>query len=271
MYVPEDVTTISQFIQFRTRKGHHPIDFTDDSVIITEQLANTMGISIGDTICLKSIGFDSSEAFVTVTDITENYINNYVYLSPSVYQEIFGEPPSYNQYLVRATEDEEDLFEQLRTLDGVSCVIMTQDIIGPVQDSLDSINTVIMVLVVAAAVLALVVLYNLTNINICERIREIATLKVLGLFDREINSYIYRETVVFTAAGCLLGLLFGRFLFRFVIQTVEMDYIMLGRSIQWQSYLLSILLTFVFAFLVHLMMSRKMKKIDMIESLKSVE
>lgn len=271
LYVPEDVTTISQFIQFRTRKGHHPIDFTDDSVIITEQLANTMGISIGDTICLKSIGFDSSEAFVTVTDITENYINNYVYLSPSVYQEIFGEPPSYNQYLVRATEDEEDLFEQLRTLDGVSCVIMTQDIIDPVQDSLDSINTVIMVLVVAAAVLALVVLYNLTNINICERIREIATLKVLGLFDREINSYIYRETVVFTAAGCLLGLLFGRFLFRFVIQTVEMDYIMLGRSIQWQSYLLSILLTFVFAFLVHLMMSRKMKKIDMIESLKSVE
>lgn len=274
LYVPEDIQAIPQFIQFRERKGHKPISFDEDSVIISEKIANNLNLAVGDTIQLQPMPADGSAVSLTVTDITENYTYNYVYLSPSTYWKLYGEAPAYNQYLVNANGSEETnrfVHEQLPNQEGVSYVTMIQDTLGSIEDALGSIDAVVLILIVSAGLLAFVVLYNLTNINVCERIREIATIKVLGFSDHEVNAYIYRETIILTSIGCLIGLLFGNLLFQFVIQTVEVDMVMLGRIIDWKSYLISIALTFVFALLVNLVMNHKMKKIDMIESLKSVE
>ena len=159
----------------------------------------------------------------------------------------------------------------LLQLSGVQTISRLGTSRASIEDSMSSINYAILVIIISAASLAFVVLYNLTNINITERVRELATLKVLGFYDREVSSYIYRENIILTVFGILFGLLFGKWLHGWLIQTVEIDMMMFGRTAEWQSYLYAVLLTILFSLLVNVAAHHRLKKINMVESLKSLD
>lgn len=270
--VPEDKDAIEDFMNFRSRTTGEVYHIQDEGVILTEKMANTLDVSSGDTIYL---GADGSEKEVTVTAVCENYMEHYVYMSPELYQELYGKAPEYNSILFdlkdASTRELSQTGEELLKYDGVLNVTYTNSIEDQLNTMLQSLNLVIVVLIVSAGLLAFVVLYNLNNINITERRRELATLKVLGFYDMEVSSYVYRENIMLTIFSIAVGIVLGALLHRFVITTVEVDAVMFGRVVNWQSYLLSALLTTVFSLFVNWVMYYKLKKIDMVESLKSVE
>lgn len=270
--VPEDKDKIEDFMNFRSRATGEVYHIQDDGVILTEKMANTLDVSSGDTIYL---GADGEEKEVTITDVCENYMQHYVYMSPELYRELYGEEPEYNSILFdlkdASAQELSQTGEELLKYDGVMNVTYTNSIEDQLNTMLQSLNLVIVVLIVSAGLLAFVVLYNLNNINITERRRELATLKVLGFYDTEVSSYVYRENIMLTIFSIAVGIVLGALLHRFVITTVEVDAVMFGRVVNWQSYLLSALLTTVFSLFVNWVMYYKLKKIDMVESLKSVE
>ena len=270
--VPEDKDAIEDFMNFRSRTTGEVYHIQDEGVILTEKMANTLDVSSGDTIYL---GADGSEKEVTVTAVCENYMEHYVYMSPELYQELYGKAPEYNSILFdlkdASTRELSQTGEELLKYDGVLNVTYTNSIEDQLNTMLQSLNLVIVVLIVSAGLLAFVVLYNLNNINITERRRELATLKVLGFYDMEVSSYVYRENIMLTIFSIAVGIVLGALLHRFVITTVEVDAVMFGRVVNWQSYLYSALFTTAFSLFVNWVMYYKLKKIDMVESLKSVE
>lgn len=270
--VPEDKDAIEDFMNFRSRTTGEVYHIQDEGVILTEKMANTLDVSSGDTIYL---GADGSEKEVTVTAVCENYMEHYVYMSPELYQELYGKAPEYNSILFdlkdASTRELSQTGEELLKYDGVLNVTYTNSIEDQLNTMLQSLNLVIVVLIVSAGLLAFVVLYNLNNINITERRRELATLKVLGFYDMEVSSYVYRENIMLTIFSIVVGIVLGALLHRFVITTVEVDAVMFGRVVKWQSYLYSALFTTAFSLFVNWVMYYKLKKIDMVESLKSVE
>lgn len=270
--VPEDKDAIEDFMNFRSRTTGEVYHIQDDGVILTEKMANTLDVSSGDTIYL---GADGEEKEVTITDVCENYMQHYVYMSPELYQELYGEEPEYNSILFdlkdASAQELSQAGEELLKYDGVMNVTYTNSIEDQLNTMLQSLDLVIVVLIVSAGLLAFVVLYNLNNINITERRRELATLKVLGFYDTEVSSYVYRENIMLTIFSIVVGIVLGALLHRFVITTVEVDVVMFGRIVNWQSYLYSALFTTAFSLFVNWVMYYKLKKIDMVESLKSVE
>lgn len=270
--VPEDKDKIEDFMNFRSRTTGEVYHIQDDGVILTEKMANTLDVSSGDTIYL---GADGEEKEVTITDVCENYMQHYVYMSPELYQELYGEEPEYNSILLdlkdASAQELSQAGEELLKYDGVMNVTYTNSIEDQLNTMLQSLDLVIVVLIVSAGLLAFVVLYNLNNINITERRRELATLKVLGFYDTEVSSYVYRENIMLTIFSIVVGIVLGALLHRFVITTVEVDAVMFGRVVKWQSYLYSALFTTAFSLFVNWVMYYKLKKIDMVESLKSVE
>lgn len=270
--VPEDKDKIEDFMNFRSRTTGEVYQIQDDGVILTEKMANTLDVSSGDTIYL---GADGEEKEVTITDVCENYMQHYVYMSPELYQELYGEEPEYNSILFdlkdASAQELSQAGEELLKYDGVMNVTYTNSIEDQLNTMLQSLDLVIVVLIVSAGLLAFVVLYNLNNINITERRRELATLKVLGFYDTEVSSYVYRENIMLTIFSIVVGIVLGALLHRFVITTVEVDAVMFGRVVKWQSYLYSALFTTAFSLFVNWVMYYKLKKIDMVESLKSVE
>ena len=207
--------------------------------------------------------------------MTENYFMHYIYMSRELYEKLYEKEPEWNTLFLHTTQTdeafEEGIQEDYMGLDAVLSVSFISGMAKTVDDMLGSMNVVIAVLVISAGMLAFIVLYNLNNINISERKRELATLKVLGFFDREVSAYVNRENIMLTAIGMAVGLLLGLALHRFVMTTVETDTIMFGRVIRWYSYVFSGLLTIVFSMIVSGVQFFKLKKIDMVESLKSVE
>lgn len=270
--VPEDKDAIEDFMNFRSRTTGEVYHIQDEGVILTEKMANTLDVSSGDTIYL---GADGEEKEVTITDVCENYMQHYVYMSPELYQELYGEEPEYNSILFdlkdASAQELSQAGEELLKYDGVMNVTYTNSIEDQLNTMLQSLDLVIVVLIVSAGLLAFVVLYNLNNINITERRRELATLKVLGFYDTEVSSYVYRENIMLTIFSIAVGIVLGALLHRFVITTVEVDAVMFGRVVKWQSYLYSALFTTAFSLFVNWVMYYKLKKIDMVESLKSVE
>ncbi len=272
MYIPEDVSAFEDYIVFRERVGHKKLTLEDNGILLTEQIAKKLGVKVGDTVSLTK---DEEEVQVAVTGITENYMTHYVYMSPNLYKELFGEEPDYNEYfmlmpgmnLMGELAAGNALLEQ-PAASGVFYTSYYQDLLSNV---LVSLNIVVWVLIISAGALAFVVLYNLNNININERRRELATLKVLGFYNKETASYVYRENIVLTLIGALFGAILGIFLHRYVITTVEIDLVMFGRNIDTSSFVYSILLTILFSAFVNFVMYFKLKKIDMVESLKSIE
>ncbi len=273
LLVPEDVNTMSNFITLRGRLSKKKLQLMDDGVIVSEKLASLLDVKKGDTIIIKNS--DSSNKEVTVLGITENYMLHYVFMSPTTYTNLYKEQPQYNKIYVKNTIKDIDLekeqAKEILLLEAANNVTSTSDMQVQILDMLESLNIVVYVLIIAAGLLAFVVLYNLNNININERKRELATLKVLGFSDMEVATYVYRENTILTIIGCMVGVILGIILHRFVIITAEIDAMMFGRNIELSSFVISILLTFSFSAIINFVMFYQLRKINMVESLKSVE
>ncbi|MEG0565782.1 MAG: FtsX-like permease family protein, partial [Hungatella sp.] len=273
IFVPETVSDVEQFLHLRNRLSGETFQIEDHGILITEKLASLLGVKPGDHIDLKEDEGVSHQ--VLVNGIVENYLQHYIYMSPVLYHEIYGEEAKYNTMFLRFGDTgprEEDSFgAQLLDFEAVASVVFIGTMRGQIEDMLASLDVVIWVLIVSAGLLAFVVLYNLNNININERLRELATIKVLGFYDMELAAYVYRENIMLTILGSAVGAVMGCFLHRYVMLTVEVDMLMFGRQVLPASYLYSILLTCGFSAFVNGMMYFKLKKINMVESLKSVE
>lgn len=273
LVVPENLENFPDFFVLRNRLTGEIYALDDEGAVISEKLAKQLGLSEGDSFYLKEN--DTSRVQVRVSHITENYVYNYVYLSSVYYNEIFGENAESNTEYVRLRENgserEEELSEYLLKYKAVSGVTLVSSMNQSILDMLGSLDIVVWVLIISAGLLAFVVLYNLNNINITERKRELATIKLLGFYDMELAAYVYRENVLLTLIGIAAGIIMGNILHRFVIETVEVDLIMFGRTVHLMSYLWGIALTLLFALVVNVTMFYKLRRIDMVESLKSVE
>ena len=274
LMVPSDNEKIEDFLSFHSRTNKDEVySLKKDEVILTEKMASLLNVKVGDELTIEDE--DRGDKTVTVGAICENYMSHYLYLSPEKYEELYGVPAEYNTIIYSVKDGKDDQIEKIGTkllsMDGVLNVSYTSSIEGRLDDMLRSLNLVIVVLIVSAGMLAFVVLYNLNNINITERQRELATLKVLGFYDGEVASYVYRENILLTIIGSVVGMVLGNLLHRYIILTVEVEEAMFGRQIHWQSYLYSFLFTVAFSLFVNWVMFYKLKKIDMVESLKSVE
>jgi len=259
---------LQDFITLRKRTDHTPYTLTDDGVIITEKLANLLHLSVGDTLQLKD-----AKKSVGITGITENYAYHYVYMTQNLYQMIYETERMPNTMLIKLeqpdTSDAHATF--LMQQDGMLIVQSLQNSGNVFSDLIQSMNLIVMVLIVCAGVLAVVVLYNLSNINITERMRELATVKVLGFYDSESAAYIYRENLFSMLVGMVIGLIGGIFLTKFVVAVAEVNVVMFSREIPAHAYVLAAVLTVVFTLFVNMILSPKINRIDMASALKAVE
>lgn len=272
VYVPENTENFKEDVTLRDRKSHEQYELTDDGAVICEKTASLIGVKTGDEITLEK---DNRKYKVKITAVTENYMGHYVYMTPSCYEKTFEEKPEYSSTVYTMKEDAESDLETLGNAilkyPAALSISYTSSTAGQVERMLGSLGAVIWVLIISAGMLAFVVLYNLNNINITERQRELATLKVLGFYDGEVSQYVFRENILLSFIGILAGAVFGIFLHRYVITTVEVDAVMFGRNIKPMSFVYSGIITFGFSMFVNMVMHFKLKKINMVESLKSVE
>lgn len=270
--VPQDAERLAEYVTLRERKGHAPLSLSDDGVLVTEKLAKQLGLSVGDTIRLKDT--DNRSATITVSGITEHYVQSYIYMTPAAYEKAFHIQPDFKVLAVKPESDGLDrdgLSTRLLGTGDVSLVQFTDTLRDSLHDTLGSVNYIVLVLIICAGLLAFVVLYNLTNINITERQKELATIKVLGFYDREVSSYIFRETTILMLIGTVVGLFVGIALHAFVVQTAEVEMVMFIRDIKWTSYVYAAALTILFSLGVNLTMKPRLRKIDMVESMKAGE
>lgn len=271
--VPENIDNFSEFVVLRNRVTDEKYQLDDEGAVLTEKMARELNVKAGDTLLIRDS--EKGDLSVKITAVCENYMGHYLYMTPACYEKIYGEKPVYNSIIYktvdRTSSEAERVGEEILKLPGTLSVSYTTDLKDQVDHMLGALDEVIVVLIISAGMLAFVVLYNLNNINITERQRELATLKVLGFYNSEISAYVYRENVVLTLLGAVLGVVLGIILHRFIIVTVEIESVMFGRNINFTSYLYSFLLTIVFSCLVNGAMYFKLKKINMVESLKSVE
>lgn len=269
----ENSDLFEQFIDLHERVSREKLTLKDGAVI-TEKAAKLLNAEQGDEITVQIS--DGVNKKIRIAGITEQYTSHYLYLSEDLYKDVFGGEPYYNMiYFDNGISRDEDVqngfTEHMLKNDNVLAVIMNASSLSSIHETLQIMDLVTIVLIVSAAALAFVVLYNLTNVNITERIREIATLKVLGFYDAEVSSYVFRENIILSIMGGVVGLFLGHALCLFVITTAEIDEVMFGRNIHFPSYVWSLLVTVAFSLIVNLIMTRVLKKISMVESLKSVE
>lgn len=279
----DDLSALNGFINIRHREHgggiseeyrelfKRPVEMNQDGIILDEKMAEILKVNVGSEVTLRN---DDEEEFTAeVLDITENYVNHYVYMTRKCWKNMTGDWPLYNTILLRLTDGakEEDTARKLIAIDGAISYNRIDQMRTRFEGSIRSINAIIVIIITAAAILAFLVLFNLTNINVTERIRELATLKVLGFYDKETASYVYRENGFLTLIGALIGLFMGKWLHSWLIRTVEVDFLMFGRSVHTRSYILAAILTFVFSLSVNFFSYFTIKDIDMVQSLKSVE
>ncbi len=270
---PLEVDRFAEFVDLRTREGQAPLALPESGAVITEKLAGELGVRVGDMISIDR-GTGAYRQSV-VTGIAENYIFHYVFISPTAFREAFGSAPeSSGVYLKMKTHDREAesvLGARLMAIGQVASVTYYSDAIAKFRDTIKSLDTIVWAMIVSAGLLAFVVLYNLTIINLSERTREIATIKVLGFFNREVSSYIYREIILLTVIGALVGLVVGIGLHRAIMVSIEQDNVMFGNYISGWSFLIAFGLTIFFGLVVSAFTYRKLTVVQMVESLKSVE
>ena len=272
VYVPENLENFKEDVTLQNRRTKEQYELSDAGAAISEKTAKLAGLSVGDMITLIQ---DNKPYQVKVDLITENYMGHYIYMTPKVYEEAFHKKPDFENIIFtvkdEAKENMEQVGNEILEFPAALSISYTSSLADQLDRMLSTLGTVIVVLIVSAGMLAFVVLYNLNNINITERQRELATLKVLGFYDQEVSQYVFRENVLLTIIGVIAGAAFGILLHRYVITTVEVDAVMFGRNIKPLSFLYSALFTCGFSVFVNMVMHFKLKKIDMVESLKSVE
>lgn len=270
MYIPENTDDLNDYILLNDRENGTQYKLSNNGVIINEKLAKILNASVGDNIIVTDS--DNNDHEVKVDNIVENYAGHYIYLSPSYYKEIFNNDPIYNAQLLKLNSDREDdnkLSTTLMDNDKVINVTLASKM-RSLSESAD-LGLVMIVIIVASGSLAFVVLYNLININVSERIREISTIKVLGFYDSEVAMYIFRENIILTILGILAGSFLGKILYVFLVSTAEMDNMMMIPTVDMIGYAISGLITMFFAMLVMIMMHLKLKKVNMVDALKSIE
>ena len=262
---------LPRFMELYDCKTGETITLDDGGVYIDQKLSELLGVTVGDTFLVDG----DARANVTVAGIFEHYTGHFIYMTPGYYEKTFGTPAETGAYLLTLESDDEELcsalFEELLSLNGVAATTRMRDTQDTYQHSMERIDFVVVIVILAAAALAVVVLYNLSNINITERLRELATIKLLGFYDGEVSAYVYRENIVLTVIGIAVGILMGHYLHTWLVLSTEIDLMMFGRETDPKSYLYAAVLTALFSFLVNLIAHFKMKKIDMVESLKSAE
>lgn len=270
----DDKEELTDFVNMQDRETKQHISIQKDGVIITEKLSKLLNVTVGSEITIEIS--DDNYKNVKVTGIIENYIYHYIYMDKEVYEQTFNEKMIDNQIYLKANEElgderEEQISKYLLENDNISQVLKISTISDSFTDMIGSLDIIVIVLIICAALLAFVVLYNLNSINIEERKRELATIKLLGFYNKELSSYVFRENIILTLLGVVIGLILGVYLLFFIISTAEMDIVMFGRETYITSYIFAFLMTVVFAILINLIMNKELKKIDMIASLKSVE
>ncbi|WP_050069689.1 ABC transporter permease [Anaerosalibacter massiliensis] len=273
LVVPEDIDDLRNFINLKSRTTNEKVPLTNDGVVITEKLAKMLQVQVGDEVYIKDE--DNRKIRVKVSGIAENYVSHYIYMSPILFERLYNQEIRYDGLLAKTVDTSKGFENKLSTNllknPEISSVNFITGMSSSFEDTVGSLNHVVLVLIVSAGALAFVVLYNLTNVNISERLREIATIKVLGFYDNEVSSYVYRENIILTIIGTILGLFMGVFLHRYIILTGEIDSMMFSRDIRFVSYIYSAILTILFAASVNFVMYFRLKDIKMVESLKSVE
>ena len=269
----EDDARMTEYVTFRTRAGHEAIPFDDSSVILTEKTALNLGLEVGDTVYVEDP--DGQRVPLTLTGVTENYMFTRLYVSNAQLQAYLGGTPEWNTVYGLTGCSSEAEYHTLRTqllgCNYISSVSFTEDTTSMFDNLIVSLNYVVILVIVCAAALAAVVLYNLISVNLAERKKELATIKVLGFYDKEVYRYIFREIKLLSLIGSGVGLLLGIPLHKFIILTVEMDQLMFIRSIALRSYLLAVALTMLFTLVVCFVMRRHVKRISMVESMKAPE
>jgi putative ABC transport system permease protein len=273
LVIPEDADRIGEFFDLHERLSGNGLSLYLGGAIISEKLAGLLNLRPGDTLTFTDS--ENRTYSVPVIGIMENYLTHYIFMSAEAFDRITYRTPPYNGAVFNLNDaqafDQKSFQEGLMANETVLGSFFTGSLAEEFSKTIGSLNLVVLVLIISAGALAFVVLYNLISINITERVREIATIKVLGFRDLEVSAYVFRENVVLTVLGTLVGLLTGVFLHRYVMDTMEIDTIMFGKVIHWSSYLLSVLLTMVFSVLVNAVMHGRLRRIKMVESLKSVE
>lgn len=262
---------IGKVVDLFDYKSGEPITMGDDGVYINQKLSELLGVKIGDTFFLDGEG----RGDVTVAGIYEHYTGHFIYMTPTYYENALHAGSEPNAYLMNFTSDDTDtcnaIFEKLLDLSGVATTSRMRDTQDTYMHSMERVDFVVVIIILAAAALAMVVLFNLSNINITERQRELATIKLLGFYDREVSAYVYRENIVLTVFGILIGCFMGHWLHIYLVRSTEIDLMMFGRQTKATAYLYAAILTTIFSFLVNVLAHFRMKKIDMVESLKSAE
>lgn len=278
--IPQSLDIFNQTITLKNRISGKQVPFDDSSVVISEKLATLHHLRVGDTLVLfdrdkvgNSVGAGHK---LTITGICENYVGTTVYVAPTIFAKISSSPVMYETLFIQAPdikpgEQQQNIASELHSCDDVSLVAFSDETISLYRNMISVVDYVVAVLIISAILLAFIVLYNLTNINIEERLREIASLKVLGFTKREIYAYIFREVFLLSLLGDVFGLGVGVYLERFVVATAEVDYVMFSRTIHLESFVIAFVLTLVFTGLILLIMTPKLNRIDMVESLKSVD
>ncbi len=270
MYVPEKPKELSKYMGLYNRETGEKYELSDDGAIINEKLAKLLDAKVGDEIVMRDS--ENNPYKIKVDHIMENYSGHYVYLSPTYYNKVFGQKASYNAQLLNFkdnVDDEDKVAEKIMNNNKVTNVTLASKI-RSMSESAD-LGLVMLVIIGASGSLAFVVLYNLTNVNISERIREIATIKVLGFYDGETAAYIYRENIILTIVGMIVGLVLGKFLHQYIMITVEIKSMMFGRIISLKSYIIAAILTILLSLIVNIVMYYKLKNVKMVESLKSID
>ena len=269
--VAGDAGRLSDYVDMHTKGGEKIAYPGAGEGVITQKLADRYGIAMGDEVCLRD--GDMHEMTVKITAVMENYVNNYLYLSEDTMESFYGGNLEKKTVYVNLKDDADPhaLAATIMELEETASVDVNQDTVERVGSMMESLNIIVVIVIICAAGLAFIVLYNLTNINITERIREIATIKVLGFFKRETESYVFRENLLLTVLGMFPGLVLGKFLHAFVMSQIQIDLIAFDTRVAPVSYLYSAILTVVFAWLVNRGMSGKLENVSMTESLKSVD
>ena len=271
--VPENLEKMDKFIHLQDRKTQNPIELNNKGIVLTEKIARDLGVKAGDEIEL--INSDDKKAKIKVSHITENYISHYAYISPENYIKLFEKDLDFNRLIgilnnpsVKIEDKLSKKLFDIETVDGITFNTASKETF---HNTIKNLNYVVLIMIISAGALAFVVLYNLTNVNISERIREIATIKVLGFYDKEVSAYIYRENIILTIIGTVVGLGLGTILHKFIMVTVEIQSMMFGRVIDMSSYFIAAVLTIVLSLFVNLAMFYKLRNVKMVESLKSVD
>lgn len=273
LIVPENADAISDYITLRSRTSGEKIHLADNGCVISERLAKLLDVKAGDTITFKDE--NKTEYTVTVAGVTEMYTGHFMFMTSSCYESVFGKSYFANAYMVSlvdsSTENANDQACTFMALDGVKSVVQNTTMTNQVDTIVHSLNKIMQILIIVAMLLAVVIQYNLTNINVSERIRELSTIKVLGFYNKEVTMYIYRETILLTAIGIIAGFGLGDGLYRYIISVVPPDDVMFNPALGVKAFVVPVIVISVITIILAFIMHRKLKNVDMLEALKSVE